>query len=175
MGTRVSEASDAAPGHLRAYDVRTGEMKWIFHTIPQPGEFGYDTWEDSIAYKNIGGANAWSGFSLDEKRGILYAPLGSAAFDFYGGKRNGMGLFTDCLLALDAATGKRIWHFQDVHHDVWDKDYPTPPALVTVMHDGKPIDAVAQPTKTGFVFLLDRETGKPLFPVEEKPFPRTQT
>ncbi|HWK07483.1 MAG TPA: PQQ-binding-like beta-propeller repeat protein [Puia sp.] len=171
MGTRVSEGSDAAPGHLRAYDTRTGEIKWIFHTIPQPGEYGYDTWEDPNAWKHIGGANAWSGFSLDEKRGILYAPLGSASFDFYGGMRKGQGLFSDCLLALDAATGKRIWHFQDIHHDTWDKDLPTPPALVTVMHNGQWVDAVAQPTKTGFVFLLDRETGASLFPIEEKPVP----
>jgi quinoprotein glucose dehydrogenase len=171
MGTRVSEASDAAPGHIRAYDVRTGALKWIFHTIPQPGEYGYETWEDSIAYKNIGGANPWSGFSLDEKRGILFAPVGSASFDFYGGKRRGNALFSDCLLALDAATGKRIWHFQDIHHDVWDKDLPAPPALVTVMHDGKQVDAVAQTTKTGFVFLFDRETGKSLFPIEEKEVP----
>jgi quinoprotein glucose dehydrogenase len=171
MGTRVSENSDAAPGHIRAYDTRTGQLKWIFHTIPYPGEYGYDTWEDPHAWQHIGGANAWSGFSLDEKRGILFAPTGSASFDFYGGRRRGQNLFADCLLALDAATGKRIWHFQDIHHDTWDKDLPTPPALVTVMHDGKEVDAVAQPTKTGFVFLLDRETGKPLFPVEERPVP----
>ena len=171
MGTRVSEGSDAAPGYLRAYDTRTGALKWTFHTIPWPGEFGYDTWEDPIAWKNIGGANAWSGFSLDEKRGILFAPIGSASFDFYGGKRKGQGLFSDCLLALDAATGKRIWHFQQIHHDTWDKDLPTPPALVTVMHNGQMVDAVAQPTKTGFVFLLDRETGVSLFPIEEKSVP----
>ncbi|HEX9514036.1 MAG TPA: PQQ-binding-like beta-propeller repeat protein [Puia sp.] len=175
MGTRVSEGSDAAPGHLRAYDTRTGEIRWIFHTIPWPGEYGYDTWEDSIAWKHIGGANAWSGFSLDEKRGILYAPLGSASFDFYGGMRKGQGLFSNCLLALDAATGKRIWHFQQIHHDTWDKDLPTPPALVTVMHNGQWVDAVAQPTKTGFVFLLDRETGTSLFPIEEKPVPTNTT
>ena len=171
MGTRVSEGSDAAPGHIRAYDVRTGKIQWIFHTIPQPGELGFDTWEDSIAYKNIGGANCWSGFALDEERGILFAPTGSASFDFYGGKRKGAGLFADCLLALDAATGKYKWHFQDVHHDVWDKDLPTPPALVSVMHEGKLVDAVAQPGKTGFIYLLDRETGKPIFPIEEKPVP----
>ncbi len=167
VGTRVSEGSDAAPGHIRAYDVKTGKQRWIFHTIPQPGEFGFDTWEDSTAYRHIGGANSWSGFSLDEKRGILFAPTGSAAFDFYGGKRKGANLFANCLLALDAATGKYIWHFQTVHHDVWDWDIPTPPALVTVSHEGRQIDAVAQPTKSGFVFLFDRETGKPLFPVEE--------
>jgi len=175
MGDRVSEGSDAAPGHIRAYDVHTGQIRWIFHTIPQPGEFGYDTWEDSIAYKHIGGANCWSGFSLDEKRGIVFVPTGSASFDFYGGKRKGQGLFADCLLALDAATGKRIWHFQEIHHDIWDKDLPTPPALVTVMHNGQSIDAVAQPTKTGFVFLLDRETGNSLFPIEERPVPVNST
>ena len=175
MGTRVSEGSDAAPGYLRAYDARTGEIKWVFHTIPWPGEFGYDTWEDPIAWQHIGGANAWSGFSLDEKRGILFAPIGSASFDFYGGLRKGQGLFANCLLALDAATGKRIWHFQQIHHDTWDKDLPTPPALVTVMHNGQMVDAVAQPTKTGFVFLLDRETGVSLFPVEEKPVPTNTT
>src|SRR3984957_12314495 len=119
MGTRVSEGSDAAPGDIRAYDVRTGRQVWIFHTIPHPGEYGYDSWDDSIAYKNIGGANCWSGFSLDEKRGILFVPTGSASFDFYGGKRKGADLFADCVLALDAATGKYIWHFQDIHHDVW--------------------------------------------------------
>jgi quinoprotein glucose dehydrogenase len=171
IGSRVSEESDAAPGHIRAYDTRTGKQRWIFHTIPQPGEFGYDSWEDPIAWQHIGGANCWSGFSLDEKRGIVFAPIGSASFDFYGGRRKGAGLFSDCLLALDAATGKYKWHFQDVHHDVWDKDLPTPPALVTIVKDGKEVDAVAQPTKTGVVFLLDRETGTPLYPVEERPVP----
>jgi quinoprotein glucose dehydrogenase len=175
MGSRVSEGSDAAPGHIRAYDTRTGQQKWIFHTIPYPGEPGFDTWEDSVAYKNIGGANAWSGFSLDEKRGILFASTGSAAPDFYGGTRKGANLFADCLLALDAATGKRIWHFQDIHHDVWDKDLPCAPALVTVMHGGKQTDAVAQPTKTGFVFVFERETGKPLFPIHEKEVPVNST
>lgn len=172
MGSRVSEMSDAAPGHIRAYDVRTGAIRWIFHTIPQPGEPGYETWEDPQAWKHIGGANCWSGFSLDEQRGILFVPLGSASFDFYGGMRKGAGLYADCLLALDAATGKKIWHFQDVHHDLWDKDLPTPPALVRVWHNGEMKDAVAQPTKTGFVFVLDRETGQPLFPVKETPVPK---
>ncbi len=171
MGTRVSEQSDAAPGHLRAYDVRTGKMRWIFHTIPQPGEFGYDTWEDPVAYQHIGGANCWSGFTLDEKRGILFAPIGSASFDFYGGMRKGNGLFANCLLALDAATGKRIWHFQMVHHDVWDKDLPTAPALVTLHRNGQTIDAVAQPTKTGYIYVFERATGKPVFPIEEVPVP----
>jgi quinoprotein glucose dehydrogenase len=171
MGSRVSEGSDAAPGHIRAYDVITGQQRWIFHTIPQPGEKGFDTWEDSTAYKHIGGVNSWSGFSLDEERGLLFAPTGSASFDFYGGKRKGANLFANCILALDAATGKYVWHFQTIHHDVWDRDLPTPPALVTVIRDGKKIDAVAQPTKSGFVFVLDRTTGKPLFPVEELPVP----
>ncbi|HLX94102.1 MAG TPA: pyrroloquinoline quinone-dependent dehydrogenase [Puia sp.] len=174
MGSRVSEESDAAPGYIRAYDVLTGKIRWIFHTIPWPGEYGYKTWEDSIAYKYIGGANCWSGFALDEKRGILFAPTGSASFDFYGGRRKGAGLFADCLIALDAETGRYKWHFQDVHHDVWDKDLPTPPALVTIWHDNKKVDAVAQPGKTGFIYLLDRETGKPVFPIKEKPVP-TQT
>jgi quinoprotein glucose dehydrogenase len=171
MGSRVSEGGDAAPGHIRAYDARTGQQKWIFHTIPQPGETGYGTWEDPIAWQHIGGANAWSGFSLDEKRGILYAPTGSASFDFYGGKRRGQDLFANCLLALDAATGKRIWHFQTIHHDIWDKDIPTSPALVTIRHDGQLVDAVVQPTKTGMLFIFDRATGKPIFPIEEKAFP----
>ncbi|HKP32623.1 MAG TPA: PQQ-binding-like beta-propeller repeat protein [Chitinophagaceae bacterium] len=168
MGTRVDEGAAAAPGHIRAFDVRTGKRQWIFHTIPHPGEFGFDTWEDSTAYKNIGGANNWNGMSVDEERGIVFVPTGSASYDFYGGKRKGANLFADCLLALDASTGKRIWHFQQIHHDVWDRDLPTPPALITVTHNGKKIDAVAQPTKTGFVYLFDRETGKPLFPIEER-------
>lgn len=171
VGTRVDEGPAAAPGHIRAYDVRTGKQKWIFHTIPHPGEPGFETWEDTIAYKNIGGANSWAGFSLDEKRGLLFAPIGSASFDFYGGKRKGSNLYADCVLALDAATGKHVWHYQMVHHDIFDYDPSSAPALVTVTHNGKKVDAVAQTTKTGFVFLFDRETGKPLFPIEEKPVP----
>jgi quinoprotein glucose dehydrogenase len=171
MGSRVDEGPVAAPGHIRAYDVRTGQQRWIFHTIPFPGEAGYETWEDSNAYRQIGGANNWSGMSLDEKRGIVYVPTGSASWDFYGGKRRGNNLYADCLLALDANTGKRIWHFQHIHHDVWDRDIPTPPALVTVTQNGKKIDAVAQTTKTGFVFVFNRETGESLFPIEEKPVP----
>lgn len=168
LGSRVDEGAAAAPGHIRAYDVRTGKLQWTFHTIPQPGEFGYDTWEDSIAYKHIGGANSWGGFSLDEKRGILFAPTGSASFDFYGGRRRGANLFANCLLALDAATGTRKWHFQFVHHDVWDRDVPAPPALVTVNKDGVKIDAVAQATKQGMLYVFDRETGRPIYPIEEK-------
>jgi quinoprotein glucose dehydrogenase len=171
VGTRVSEEMPAASGHIRAYDVHTGKLKWIFHTIPQPGEPGYETWEDKEAYKHIGGANAWAGFSLDEKRGIVYAPIGSAVYDFYGGKRLGQNLYANSLLALDAATGKRIWHYQTVHHDIWDRDLPTAPSLVTLNKDEKKIDAVAQPTKSGFIFIFDRVTGQPLFPIEEKPVP----
>lgn len=169
LGSRVDEGPAAAPGHIRAFDVRTGKLQWIFHTIPRPGEDGYETWDDPAAWQHIGGANSWSGFSLDERRGILFAPTGSASFDFYGGKRTGQNLFANCLLALDAATGKRIWHYQFIHHDVWDRDLPCPPALVTVRKDGKRIDAVAQVTKHGMIWLFDRETGKPLHPVYEMP------
>jgi quinoprotein glucose dehydrogenase len=171
MGTRVNEGADAAPGHIRAYDVRTGKRKWIFHTIPYPNEEGYNTWEDTAAYKHIGGANAWSGLTLDAKRGIVFVPTGSASFDFYGGKRRGDNLFANSLVALDAATGKRLWHFQTIHHDTWDHDLSSPPVLVTINKDGKQIDAVAITTKTGFVFVFDRETGKPVYPIEEKPVP----
>jgi len=173
LGTRVDEAPPAAPGHIRAYDVRTGEQKWIFHTIPQPGEFGYETWEDPEAWKHIGGGNVWSGFSLDEKRGILFASTGSAAYDFYGGKRKGANLFANCLLALDANTGKRLWHFQFMHHDLWDKDLPTPASLITLNINGKKVDAVAQTTKNGMVYVFDRVTGKPVFDIVETPVETT--
>jgi len=175
LGSRVDEGPAAAPGHIRAYDVRTGKLQWIFHTIPQPGEYGYDTWDDPIAYKHIGGANSWGGFSLDEQRGILFAPTGSASFDFYGGKRKGANLFANCLLALDAATGKRKWHFQFIHHDVWDRDLPAPPALVTINKDGVATDAVAQTTKHGMVYIFNRETGQPLYPIEERPIDTNTT
>lgn len=171
IGTRVSEEMPAASGHIRAYDVHTGKLRWIFHTIPQPGEAGYETWENKEAFQHVGGANSWAGFSLDEARGIVYAPVGSAVYDFYGGKRLGQNLYANSLLALDAATGKRIWHFQTVHHDIWDRDLPTAPSLVTINKDGKKIDAVAQPTKSGFIFMFDRVTGQPVFPIEEKPVP----
>jgi quinoprotein glucose dehydrogenase len=171
IGDRVDEGPMAAPGHIRAYDVRTGKKLWIFHTIPQPGEEGYGTWGDPDAYKFIGGANAWNGFSLDEKRGIVYACTGSASYDFYGGKRLGDNLFANCVLALNAQTGKKLWHFQTIHHDVWDRDLSSPPALVTVNKNGKSTDAVAVTTKTGFIYLFDRETGKPLYDIVEKPVP----
>jgi len=171
VGCRVSEDADAAPGFIRAYDVHSGKLRWIFHTIPQPGELGYDSWDEKDAWKHIGGVNAWSGFSLDEKNGILFAPIGSASYDFYGGRRTGNNLFANCVLALDAATGKRMWHFQTVHHDVWDRDLPTAPVLVSLKKDGKTIDAVAQTTKSGFIFLFDRKTGEPVYPINETPVP----
>ncbi len=160
----------AAPGDVRAFDVRTGSEVWRFHTVPQAGEFGNETWENE-SWRDRGAANAWGGFSVDKQRGLVFAGLGSAAFDFYGGDRLGDNLFANCTIALDAATGKRVWHFQTLRHDLWDHDLPVYPNLVTVTHDGKQIDAVAQVTKTGYVFLFDRETGKPLFDVEDRPAP----
>jgi quinoprotein glucose dehydrogenase len=170
LGSIVSEDLPAAPGHIRAYDVRTGKLRWIFHTIPHPGEYGYDSWPKD-AWKYIGGANNWSGMSLDEKRGLVFVPTGSAAYDFYGANRIGDNLFANCLIALKAETGERVWHFQVVRHDVWDRDLPAAPSLVTVKRDGRRIDAVAQVTKSGYVFLFERETGKPLFPIEYRPVP----
>jgi quinoprotein glucose dehydrogenase len=165
LGTRVSENAGAAPGHVRAYDVRTGRIEWTFHTIPQAGEYGHETWPRD-AFRSIGGANAWAGMSVDHDRGIVFVPTGSAAFDFWGGDRKGENLFANTLLALDAATGDRLWHFQIVRHDLLDRDLPAAPNLVTVRRGGRRIDAVAQITKTGHVFLLDRETGQPLFPLD---------
>ncbi|MDP4251871.1 MAG: PQQ-binding-like beta-propeller repeat protein [Bacteroidota bacterium] len=163
--------AENTPGHIRAFDVKTGEQKWIFHTIPYPGEPGFETWEDTSAYKFMGSTNAWPGFSLDEKRGILFAVTGNPSNDFYGGLRLGAGLFGNCILALDAASGRLIWYFQTVHHDVWDRDLPAAPALVSIFHEGKKIDAVAQTSKQGYIFVLDRETGKPIFPIVETPVP----
>ncbi|UFH52125.1 PQQ-binding-like beta-propeller repeat protein [Spirosoma sp. KNUC1025] len=174
MPVRLSEEADAAPGYIRAFNVRTGKLIWTFHTIPHPGEYGYETWPKE-AYKNfdVGGANNWSGMSVDRARGILYVPTGSPSYDFYGGNRKGQNLFANCLLALNVRTGKRLWHFQAVHHDLWDRDFPAPPNLVTVTQNGKKIDAVAQVTKTGYVFVFDRVTGKPLFPVKEVAIPKS--
>lgn len=171
IGSRVSEGADAAPGDIRAFHVKTGELVWTFYTIPRPGEFGHDTWEDPDAWRYSGGANSWAGMALDEDRGIVYVPTGSASPDFYGGGRKGANLFANSLLALDAATGERIWHFQTVYHDLWDRDLPSPPSLVTVNHNGREIDAVAQTTKTGFVYLFDRENGAPLFDIVEREVP----
>jgi quinoprotein glucose dehydrogenase len=171
VGTRVAEEAAAAPGHIRAYDVHTGKMRWIFHTIPQPGEAGFESWDNKEAYKYIGGANAWAGFSMDEARGIVYAPIGSAVYDFYGGKRTGDNLYANSVLALDAQTGKRIWHFQTVHHDIWDRDLPTAPVVVDITKDGKKIEAVVSVSKSGFIFLFDRVTGKPVYPINETAVP----
>jgi len=166
---RNSETLPAAPGDIRAFDVRTGKMRWTFRTIPQPGDFGYNTWPPD-AYKTIGAANNWAGMTVDVQRGIVFVPTGSAAFDFYGGNRVGDDLFANCLLALDANTGKRLWHFQGVHHDIWDRDFPSHPVLVTIERDGQKIEAVAQTSKQGFVYLFDRATGAPLFPLETKKY-----
>ena len=170
VGGRNPETHPAPPGDIRAFDVRTGALRWSFYTIPHPGEEGYNTWP-ADAWKNAGAANNWSGMTVDLKRGIVYAPTGSAVFDFYGGDRIGNDLYANTLLALDAETGKRIWHFQGVHHDIWDRDFPSPPTLLTLMREGKSIDALAQTTKQGYIYLFDRVTGKPLFPVEERPYP----
>jgi quinoprotein glucose dehydrogenase len=170
VGGRLPETLPALPGDIRAYDIHTGKQRWIFHTIPHPGEFGYDTWPKD-AWTRSGAANNWTGMTVDQKTGIVYVPTGSAAFDFYGGDRLGDNLFADCELALNAETGERIWHFQGVHHDIWDRDFPSPPALVTVNRDGKSIDAVAQTTKQGFVYVFDRATGNPLFPVGNRKYP----
>jgi len=170
VGGRNPETIPAPPGDIRAYDVRTGKLRWSFHTIPHPGEFGYDTWPRD-AWKTSGAANNWAGMSLDPQRGIVYAPTGSAAFDFYGADRIGDDLFANSLIALNAETGRRTWHFQAVHHDIWDRDFPSPPALLTVKRDGKQIDAIAQTTKQGFVYLFDRTNGKPLFPIGSRKYP----
>jgi quinoprotein glucose dehydrogenase len=173
QGMRVGEEEGSAPGDLRAYDVRTGAIRWTFHTIPHPGEFGHDTWPPN-AWRTAGGANSWAGLSVDTARGIVYVPTGSATPDFYGGDRLGANLFANSLLALDANTGKRLWHFQTVHHDLWDRDLPTAPNLLTVTRGGTRVDAAAQITKSGFVFLFDRVSGKPLFDVEEHRVPPSQ-
>ncbi len=172
LGGRTSESPGAAPGHIRAYNVLSGEMEWIFHTIPQPGEYGYDTWPKE-AYKTTGGANNWAGMALDEPRGIVYVPTGSAAFDWYGGDRIGDNLFANSLIALDAETGERLWHFQMVKHDLWDRDLPAPPNLFEMKHNGEMVPAVAQITKSGHVYVFNRLTGEPLFPLEEKEYPGT--
>ncbi len=170
VGDGEPENLPAPPGDIRAYDVRNGKLRWTFHTIPHPGEFGYDTWpKDAWIYS--GAANNWTGMSVDTERGIVYVPTGSAATDWYGGDRIGDNLFANSLIALDAATGKRIWHFQGVRHDMWDRDFPSPPTLVTVKRNGKDIPAVAQTSKQGFLFLFNRIDGTPLFPIEYRKVP----
>ena len=170
MGSSVPETLPGSPGHIRAFDVNSGKVRWIFHTIPKPGEFGYDTWPPG-AYEIEGGANAWAGVTVDPKHAMVFAATGSASFDFYGASRHGDNLFADCVLALDARTGKRLWHFQGIRHDVWDWDFPAAPNLVTVTRNGRKVDAVAQITKYGYVYVLDRRSGQPLFPVEYRKAP----
>jgi len=173
LGSAPGEGYFSPPGYVRAYHVVTGKLEWTFHTIPHPGEFGYETWPKD-AYKYVGGVNVWSEISVDPKRGIAYLPVGSPTYDFYGADRIGSNLFGNCLVALDARTGKRLWHYQTVHHDLWDYDLSPAPQLITVNRDGKSIDAVAVATKHGFVFVFDRVTGEPVFPIEEKPFPASE-
>ena len=170
MGSATNQEYGSAPGDIRAFDVRTGKLVWTFHTVPRPGEFGYDTWPKD-AYKTIGGANNWGEQSIDARRGIVYVPTGSPKYNFYGGNRKGANLFGDCLIALDARTGKRLWHFQTVHHDIWDLDNNSAPQLITIHHDGRSIDAVAMASKTGYLYVFDRVTGKPVWPIEERPVP----
>jgi quinoprotein glucose dehydrogenase len=171
-GSATGEEYDSPPGDLRAFNVVTGKLVWQFHTVPHPGEMGYDTWPKD-AYKYAGGTNNWGEFSIDEKRGIVYFPLGSPTYDFYGADRIGADLFSDCLLALDARTGKYIWHFQTTHHDLWDYDLETGPKLMTIKHDGKMVDVVVQAGKNGFVYVFDRTNGKPIWPIEERPVPKS--
>jgi quinoprotein glucose dehydrogenase len=170
LGSTVSESGDAAPGYVRGFDVITGKLRWIFHTMPQPGEFGYDSWPKD-AYKQIGATNNWSGLSVDEKRALVYFGTGSPGADFYGGERAGIDLFSDCIIALQAETGRMKWYYQTIHHDLWDRDIPCPPNLVTVNQKGKKLDVVVQATKDGLLYVLDRKSGTSLFPVEERPVP----
>jgi quinoprotein glucose dehydrogenase len=170
MGSTVPETLPGSPGFIRAFDTKSGKLRWVFRTIPRPGEFGYDTWSKE-SYKISGGANAWAGLSVDAKLGMVFAATGSASFDFYGANRIGDNLFANCVLALDARTGRRIWHFQGIKHDVWDLDFPAAPSLVTVTRNGQKVEAVAQITKTGYVYVLDRKTGRPLFPVKYRKVP----
>ncbi len=172
LGSATNQGYGSAPGDIRAFDVRTGRLVWTFHTIPHPGEYGYETWP-ADAWKTVGGANDWAELTLDEARGIVYAPTASAKYNFYGADRPGANLFADCLLALDARTGRRLWHFQMVHHDIWDYDNATAPKLLTVRHGGKAVDAVAQAGKEGFLWVFDRVTGEPLWPIEERPVPKS--
>ena len=173
VGGREPETHPAPPGDIRAFDVHTGQLRWVFHTIPHPGEAGYETWPKD-AWTTAGSANNWAGMALDAARGIVYVPTGSAVMDFYGGDRLGDDLYADCELALDANTGKLLWHFQGVHHDIWDRDFPSPPALFTMERDGRKIDALAQTTKQGYVYVFDRLTGQPLFPVTERAYPASE-
>ena len=173
VGSLTSETLPTPPGDIRAYEAATGKLRWTFHTIPRPGEFGYDTWPKE-AWKYTGSANNWTGMALDKKRGLVFVPTGSAAYDFYGANRVGDNLFANCVIALRADTGERVWHFQAVRHDIWDRDFPSPPTLVTVKRNGHLVDAVALTTKSGHVYLFDRETGKPFFPIEYRKYPASE-
>ena len=174
LGSATNQEYASAPGDIRAFDVRTGKLVWTFHTVPRPGEFGYDTWPPD-AFKTIGGANNWGEQSIDVKRGIVYVPTGSPKFNFYGGNRKGDNLFGDCLVALDARTGKRLWHFQTVHHDIWDYDNNSAPQLTTIRQNGRNVDIVAMASKTGYIYVFDRVTGRPIWPIVEKPVPQDTT
>lgn len=174
MGSATNEEYGSAPGDIRAFDVRTGKLVWTFHTVPRPGEFGYDTWPKD-AWKTVGGANNWGEQSIDEKRGIVYVPTASPKYNFYGGNRHGANLFGDSIVALDARTGKRLWHFQMVHHDIWDYDNNSAPQLTTIRQNGRTIDVVAVASKTGYLYVFDRVTGKPIWPIEERPVPQNTT
>ena len=174
MGSATNEEYGSAPGDVRAFDVRTGKLVWTFHTVPRPGEFGYDTWPKD-AWKTVGGANNWGEQTIDEKRGIVYVPTASPKYNFYGGNRHGANLFGDSIVALDARTGKRLWHFQMVHHDIWDYDNNSAPQLTTIRQNGRAIDVVAVASKTGYLYVFDRVTGKPIWPIEERPVPQNTT
>src|SRR6188768_4362943 len=172
LGSATGEGYMSPPGDLRAFDILTGKLVWQFHTVPHPGEFGYDTWPEH-AYKYVGGVNTWGEITVYAKRGIAYFPIGSPTYDFYGADRRGANLFGSSLIALDARTGKRLWHFQMVHHDLWDFDGNAAPQLTTITRDGKRIDVVALAGKTGFLYVFDRVTGTPIWPMEERPVPRS--
>lgn len=174
VGSNTGEGYGSAPGDIRAYDVITGKLVWTFHTIPHPGEFGYDSYQNTNAWKYVGGANVWGEITIDPKNAIVFLPTGSPTYDFYGADRVGNDLFANCLIALDARTGKRLWHFQAVHHDLWDYDLAAAPKLLTVQHHGKPVDVVAQAAKTGYLYVFERLTGKPLWPIDEKPVPKSE-
>jgi quinoprotein glucose dehydrogenase len=173
VGSFTGEGYLAPPGDIRAFDVRTGKLVWVFHTIPHPGEPGYDTWPKD-AYKYMGGVDVWGEITVDVHRGITYFPVSSAKYELYGGDRPGNNLYADSLLALDARTGKHLWHFQTIHHDIWDYDPTAAPQLATVKHDGKTVDIVALASKNGFLYVFDRVTGKPLWPIEERPVPTSE-
>lgn len=171
VGSRVSEGNPAAKGNIRAFNANTGELVWVFKTIPEPEEKGYESYEDPNAYLRLGGANAWSGLTIDSKNGILFAPTGSVSYDFYGGDRKGDNLFANSILAINAENGERLWHYQTVHHDVWDRDLPAPPVIFNYKLKDSVIPALAQVTKSGYTFLLNRITGEPIYDIVERTVP----